>query len=586
MTAIAPRGVSVTPATRSIGRLDPIGFVLLVSVVWSVGFRVIVDDHFQYLVPVRRATDSTFALNDWFAEDTTPFHYTFQAFLGLAARVDAIGTGLLVVHLLTIVTLLAALRLLLGSKTPMLAGLGLTMFVLRYGVQQTWGAVSLLGFTALPHFLGLASSLLTIALLASGRRRAAAVAAVVTAYLHVSVGAWTIAVVAAMVVWEVAARRDSLRHYIAPTLAALLAMIPLLLVVRSSFTGEPVDPDVYQILFRLRAPHHYVFSAFPRDNHIYMGVVLAVGLLCEHQLRLPNRMIRTAMLAIVGLGLMAGFFLHVVYWPLPVRLFPYRVAPILTALAAVCAVRLLIERRGAGSPSAGSFDPSPVVGAVGAIALVLIVRPWDLFGDVGAMVSTAGGLIVLVVLLGAIAVVWVRLSDADQHSSQRTAVAAMAIALVLTAANLAQKSPTHTFDWLTADQELLVDEIARQVPVGGLVMVSPDQSFVRFGAGRAVIVDFKAFPLAGSEMIEWRDRLAAVTGEPMTLGGAEGFELRRGLTRAYRARPASDLVDAASSYGATHLVVEASSPAFAEFESQGARRLVSAGGYAIVEVQK
>lgn len=608
-------------------------------VAWSAGLRVITADHFQYLLPVRRQADPDFARGDWFVDETTPFHYTFQGLLGLAEQVGVTTGALVVLHLLILALLFAAVRRLCETLGGGLPAAVLAVVVIRFGVQFTWGSVNLLGTTALPHYAGLACALFTISELIAGRAQTAIGLAVLTAYVHVSVGAWLILVLGIVVLVDALQRRQfvSTARQLAPAIVvAAVALVPLALLVSSGFTGGDVDGSVFEILFRLRAPHHYDFGEFGWENHRDMAVVASVALLAEHRLSPPHRGIRTVVGSILLVGLLGWFFLDVVYWPLPVRLFPYRIAPIITGLAAVAAASLacrstssrvdrvwgivgvaalLVAESGLWIPRAiRSFATPVTVGAsaLGLVGAVLVHRMLShqtarqLFGRAAAV--GLGALAILMTfapsssqprlgwLVGAlvglsVAFVGLELVESGRAprspESSRVSLAPLLPVAVLPLVLVATfvTPPVHTDRWLTDDQQALADVISTNVPVGGALLVPPNQAYVRMATSRAIVVDFKVFPLAGAEMREWRSRLADLRGSEIPLDGLGGWDLRASLMRDYSARPLADLVETAERYDADFVVVGAASVAASEI-SDSSQRHWEAGGFILVEATK
>jgi hypothetical protein len=389
----------------------------------------------------------------------------------------------------------------------------------------------------------------------------------------VSVGAWTIVVALVIVAADVIGGQVRWRELAPSAALAATALIPLALAARSGFTGADVDARVFEILFFNRSPHHYSFTAFNTGRQLDMVVVASVALVSEHLLRLERRSLRLVILTILGLGLMSAFFLHVVYWPLPVRLFPYRLSPLLTALAAVLAIALAVRP---DLPRAHR-----TVGLLGVGALILS-------GDRDALLNGVNDAVVATLMISTgIAVLVV---VARQHYRAPAADLSLCtslltvIALTLTVGFLVSSPPAHTTDWLTAEQRDVVELIGQVVPSGETMLTPPDEAYIRYSTARAIVVDFKAFPMAGDEMVEWRQRLEDVTGRSIRTDGAGGTRLLRELTAAYRQRSRTDLETVARHYDASYLLVAADSVAGRQIADDGTAAMWEAGGFTLARI--
>lgn len=534
------------------------GLVLLTLsgvILWSRGFRAIASDHHQYLLPVLQSGSPTFVAGDWFTEQTTAFHYTFQQGLRIAERFDAIIPALTAMHVATLTVLFLAIAMMSRRLGASWWSIPVVLFVLRFGVQRTWGAVDLLGEAALPHYAGLSLALLAIAAAFGQRYGLAAAFLVATAYVHVSVGAWIGLVLATMIVGEFSQGRLDIRSLLRPATVALIALSPLIVVVASDFLGPRTDPQTYRILFEVRSPHHYAFADFGVANHLQIIVVIAIALVAEHLGGYRSRGLRSAVIAITAIGLSGAFFLYVMYWPLPVRLFPYRLAPLLIALAAILAVALLTRRDVARSHR--------VFGG-GAVLVLLVIEPSQLLDPLGSLLGDApspGAAVVASMLAAALCAAVLASRTFSLSASTLIALGLLSATAAVTVALTMHQPPTHTLRWLPPAQEEFGEAVSEVVPKGEMLVVPPEAHHVRLATGRAVVVDFKTFPMVGVEMKEWKQRLEDVTGKPISTDGPGGKDLRNVLSNRYHQQPLEAIRDAGEHYGATYLLVDEDSVA-------------------------
>lgn len=550
----------------------------IVLVLGSRGYVAITGDHHQYLLPVLQAVDPAFAAGDWFAGQTTPYHYTFQLLLTVAQRFDATTLTLVMLHGATLLLLCIGIAWVGRQLGAAKWALPVVLFVLRFGIERTWGDVNLIGQTTLPHYIGLSLALVTIAATFGRRYGLAAALLVATAYAHVSVGFWTVLVTTAMVTTEVVQGKVDRRHLLRPLVGAMAALVPLMLLVASDFIAPKVDPDAYRILFNLRAPHHYAFVEFGLANHVRALVVVVIALVTEHLGRYSSRALRTAVVTIVAVGLCGAFFLHVVYWPLPVRLFPYRLAPLITALAAILAVALVANR-----------DIITRERLIGGVAVVLLLSMGDpgLPAQLGDLLLSGPTLLAVPIAVGAAAMFMALALGARGHepaSTRATAVGSLLAIAFLTVALALHQPPRYSLRWLTPQQQRLGDAVGHVVPVGELLIVPPDAEDARLATGRGIVVDFKAFPMVATEMQEWRRRLEDVTGMQLTFGGPGGTDLRAALAEKYRLQRLKKLQLAGQRYGATYLLVHEDSIAAQEVISNQGAQFLRVGDQLVVRI--
>jgi len=102
----------------------------------------------------------------------------------------------------------------------------------------------------------------------------------------------------------------------------------------------------------------------------------------------------------------------------------------------------------------------------------------------------------------------------------------------------------------------LCDWVRANTPKDAVFLVSPGESMFRLQAHRAIVVNFKSVPQLNAEMPAWRDRLRDI------LGVNDLHAIQRGFTKVgpamdglYDRRMAPGLIDAASKYGASYIVV-------------------------------
>ena len=607
------------------------------------------SDHYQYLLPSLRNSNPEFAAGDWFLENTEHYHYLFQFLASLAADLGLLPAALLGLHLLGFGMLVIALGLLLKACRAPSWSLVLALFTLVFGTQRTWGDVDLIGITALPHYLGLSSSLLALALSITRRPLAGILAAAACLNLHFAIGCWTVLLLALLHLIEVLKGRRDVKELVRPILVGSLLVSPLIISVALSFLGGSSDPDAFRILFFVRSPHHYDFANFGTDRHFSAGLAMAIALACCWILGKCARGVRTFALGITGIGLSSAFFLHVVYWPLPARLFPWRMSPLIIAAAAVscCAVltrsdlrwrlrlvglgsivlliwdqqrdlSVVIDGRASGFWGvlvrwAGPVELAVLVGLTVAGFLTLRfghqanqARLRSLLHVIASLLILEAGLLALdnrrglftstsifnlpslSLLAAAISGIFLAFAlHALSRPQERTSDLALkglscAVVVWISLSFISQFPPIWERNSSSPAEREFADLVDERVPAGEQLLIPPDAMSLRFLSGRAVVVDFKAFPMMGSEMEEWMQRLELVSGR--TFEGLKGTAVLDAAATSYDQRSFASLEATAAAFGARYLVVDQSSPAADEALEAGSFDHWSAGEHLLIEV--
>ena len=648
-STIAAEG-PMSDETNSSWKVSALPWIALGGLLLSIrDYFAVSSDHYQYLLPSLRNSNPEFAAGDWFLENTEHYHYLFQFLASLATDLGLLQAALLGFHLLSLGTLVVALSLLLKACRAPSWSLVLVLFTLVFGTQRTWGDVDLLGITALPHYLGLSSSLLALALTITRRPLAGILVAVACLNLHFAIGCWTVLLLALLHLIEVLNGRRNVKDLVRPVLVGSLLVSPLIISVALSFLGGSSDPDAFRILFFVRSPHHYDFAGFGTDRHFSAGLAMAIVLACCWILGKCARGLRTFSLGVTGIGLISAFFLHVVYWPLPARLFPWRMSPLIIAAAAVscCAVLARSDLRwrlrlvGLGSIMLLIWDQqrdfsvvydgriegfwAVLVRWAGPVELAVLVgltvagfltlrfghqanqpRLRSLLHVIASLLILEAGLLALgnhrtmwivkpisnlsslSLLAAAISGIFLAFAlHALSRPQERTSDLALkglsgAVVVWISLSFISQFPPIWERNSSSPAEREFADLISERVPVGEQLLIPPDAMSLRFLSGRAVVMDFKAFPMVGSEMEEWMQRLELVSGR--TFEGLKGSSVLDAAATSYDQRSFTSLQATAAAFNARYLVVDKGSPAANEALEAGSFNHWSAGEHLLVEV--
>jgi hypothetical protein len=513
-----------------------LGFALLLV---ALGYYGGSTDLWQYLLPARVLFEPGFLTNDWFTHQTTPYHYAFQWLFAQLWSRQLVDVGLLVWHATTIAILTWATwrwtTLLGGGNASFFLALG----ALVLGVRDVWGDQLAIDSHALPSMLAIALGFWALAAVVAKRPITVAVLVAATTYAHVNVGMWTIGIVGLMEATEWQSWTSNPRTWVAALVFALL-IAPVALLVGRDFGDGSDDTSIFMTLFYGRSPHHYAPHLASLRVHVQTALVFVLGLAVvvtssEHRRPLWALWWGTAAAAVAGV-----FFLVVVYWAFPVRLFPYRALSWLVMFAHIGAAARVL------APQTSSTSRMLVGGLLSASLLL--------------GTSTIAALAFL-----AVALAFIRLPLAKERWRLLAARALVVAAVIIAAVGYAStyRLP-YRWHWMPGHQAHQLAALRDHTPNDAVLLVPPGFSGVRLAAERAVVVDFKNFPMHPKEIRGWRERMLAITGlDPaqarIWYPPRSQQPIGRLYDDAYDRLDCGPLATAAARYGASHVVLRSSS---------------------------
>ncbi len=252
---------------------------------------------------------------------------------------------------------------------------------------------------------------------------------------------------------------------------------------------EPLD-----ILTRVRAPHHYIPSAFPLSAWIRFGLLVSAAALSlawlrsggQRTLRYPiDRLLGAALLMCIG----AWLFTEVIPVGLVIKMQVFKIT-VLAKLLMMISIALAIERL-IGQPVSKAYAQ--------------------------ARTTMVGVLATLVVLAGLW--LWNRAQPGNWHESAGIA---------------------HLESWAS-----------RSTSAGAVFAVPPSISSFRTNARRAIVVNYAAFPFDPNDILEWYRRLEAVAPVPEDTGSGSFIDR---LDRSFYERREDTWRDLAEAYHIDYLV--------------------------------
>ncbi len=248
--------------------------------------------------------------------------------------------------------------------------------------------------------------------------------------------------------------------------------------------------SAYQILTRIRSPHHYVPSYFPVITWIRFSLVVACAVL-------------------VGVWQAAGNA------DSPDAAYSGRSFRMMISLSAICLAVLLVAVTGS------LLVPSP-----------LIVK-LQLF-KTGIVLKSVS---IVVVITGMIPFLPVRFRDWLDRTKPDTWISSAftSVLLILTIViatsdlTVGQRMAPGRSPSRRATDEML-QWIRKESPESALFLVPPEMTGFRFGAERAIFVNFKAVPYAPQDLIEWYRRMRILSANAPVEPGGTAY-LRAAKTR-------------------------------------------------------
>ena len=548
------------------------------------------DDHLVLSLQGLQWARPGFLVDDWFVRSAPQPHVLFDVVTWAGAAIGHLSAVYLAWWLVGLLVGGVATALLARAWAPRHVVLtsGAVCAVLALGPQVALGSTTPALPIALPHQLGGFLGYLTGVLLLTRRPRAAALACVGTAVVHVQIGA-LVAVVCVLA--AIAVRLTERRWWWWPLGGAAVAGGVVVSVLR--LRPVAAQPDDFVQICREVIPFHCDVPSWSAGQ-LYSGfavvaaALLTVVLVTRHAgtavtRRPPDDVV--LWVAVVGtpaLGLTLGVLADGVGVPVLGRLAQstniFRLAVLLLPWGAWGLVGVLSEPGRLRLPRRVAVRAGLVALLVAVVAvagfgwleprggdtLLAGHRLWALAAVLAATVATATGL-----LAGAGSNGLAGPADRAWRRPNLPAAGAAAAALLV----LAGAVRGGALQWRPLRVTFVADPlaramgsaVARHVPPGEVVEAPPSFGTLRLTSGRSLLVDCKAVPYGGAPWQDYRARLDALGGRgACSHGGVPYLRL-----------PATALTATAQRYGARYLVLPARDPRSAAITGDGWQVLVT-----------
>ena len=496
----------------------------------SFGYTYGIDNQVEYMISSLRLLDPTIFHRDWYAMQTTHYHFSFKYLAAALIALNRQGWAVAVFHTIIVSTGMMCLYWLLRTLVkPGRALPGFLLLVTIALITRTSAANATYVFDIMlqPSTVGSVAFLASVPFFAKGRWLESGVFMALSGLFHGNLLVLLFLAYGAahlMLGTRGLALRLALQ-FVAPTLVLLL-FLPIML----KSAGSPNAAASQDIYFNIRCPHHFIpgraeagYIPFAAWQMIGAGVSL-------HLLRTEGNARR--------LGALIGGLLFVIWSALVlatlvqvkpvIQLFAWRLGPycelLLQVLACAGAVELFLDPGSIRRRGVASFGL--IITGVGFLAM----HQGDVNKPALAFLVLAIVGAVVVAQLGALAASNLAPASAQSQLRQlweRSGPAVVLLAalgcLIPTAIPLLStvRQRSTLFAGFGKDETDLYDWMRLQTPKDALFLTPPEIDKVRFQSQRAIVADWKSCPFLPDEVLEWHQRMKDVTGRPGFAGAGD-----------------------------------------------------------------
>lgn len=477
---------------------------LAVGFAMHCGMQVGISNHAQYLLHGLHAADSDFLADDWFTTQTPEHHKLFGSLVCFLQNAGILNRTLGLLNGLASAAAALALYFVAAkfSPRPLLAyaailtllafmppdGPGHSNLLLPYFVPSVFaGVLVLIAFVLLIHGRTLASGAV-----------AAVGAAAHANYLVLLGPVWVVyCALAALPRAEAKSERRArfvvAAHLLGPWILAWIPHLDMFVRILADTAPSAVAKDIF---FRVYAPLHYAPGTWATRQWTDYFLVLAAAVLAwpyvHSGVNAHARRIASAVAVVVSVGAAAIILIGSDFAN---SIFPWRFAPYLTIAAYVCIGLLVAVGQ---QPPWRKLAPRLVV--IGMLALTEMDR---------RAIGLLAGLSILSMALSAVDTMPRRFPTLGRKFQLwLPQIATWGVLSVM--ALLGARSGLWRQDMFTRrvpqHEAALYDWVRSSTPARTTFAIPPDLFHFRLATGRAVIIDFKSFPLTPTHQLEWKRR--------------------------------------------------------------------------------
>ncbi|MCP4381240.1 MAG: hypothetical protein GY798_07450 [Hyphomicrobiales bacterium] len=525
-------------------------FVSLISlglgIQWGLSFGK-AGNHATYVVPGIHLSDPSVLASDWWTTQTYHPHITFTYLVSALVGMGVLAWGLAIINIALVAASAVITRIwtrLIVEQYDLLAWLLFMELYFSFTGSHSFGNSYLFSSALQPSNIASISFLLALFLICRGNYLATGLVLFFGGLFHVNFLILQIAIFALLTLAQGWRRSPSrLIKVIGPSIIALGLFLPDLLAI--SF--DPQFEAAGDIFVMERFPHHYDPLSNLPDLAVFVAW-LTMGITAATVFGSSDRIRRSTALA---LFLLSGFVCLTVLasalWPVSfvTRLFPWRLAPFVILLSLLMLAAALIT---------GWTGPQAIRQRVWAPwrVLVLLSCLAILFFNSNKIEQR----LILALFTAALSAGWAIQANAGAgklrvslSSPKVMAFATCSTALILVAGltlNVDRGKYNLVVEVDDQDKYELYDWV-RSTPEDSLFLIPPNFQDFRLLTRRAVVVDWKANPVAPGEVMEWRRRILIVSGiePPLSFGS---------VMKGYQGMSGKRLRNIRSEFGISHAI--------------------------------
>ncbi len=501
---------------QSLNRVVIANAVILVALLHTIrfGYDFGASDQDEFVPAALRALDTTLFKSDWLVMwQSAGFNVrtpTIMLLSALGSVLSIQGAALLLYIASFALIALAAIRLVQLVTNSRVAVFIAPVLMLVATPRFTLGGNDLTHTLLVPSMLAWALALHGVVMLLKRRHLAAGLLFGLATLFQPLVGIQTagLSVLAVAATSPRATMLGEVRRLLSVAVVAALVASPVLLfILRTQLGGGASVPAAreFDLLVRIRAPHHFLPTAYPAESFLRFGVLAVAGLSATMLAPVlkPLRRFLIALYLVVAVACV-GYVLGVVHLELlPVAKMQLMKSTVLIKVFACVAVSAsvgvrLTERHKSRTGESNLFH--------------------HLGSSKGTTLALLGLLAGTVTMANFVPALGQRFGIMDRRDSSWSAL----------------------HDWARSS-----------TPIDDLFAVPPSNSDMRTFSRRAVASNFKAFAFQPEAMLEWNTRLVAFSNNPDI---ATHFIPGNELDASYETMETADLLAIADRYGVDHFV--------------------------------
>ena len=577
LSHVQPLGAAALAGSRPLERmwiwLAPL--LLTPLVILHIGYSYGEPNHVVYMPWVFRRIDPMLLANDWFA-NTTPAHPNAIRFMVWIQHFVPLPAAILVMHVLSVWAVLAMTARLAQQIFGDLRVFYVGLFLMLRWETTAPGNNTLWGNCLVPHNVAVPICLLAFYLVLKDRPIAAAAALGAATWVHIQLGAVTMLIVGAAMLWRW--RRTGFWRIAVAGVLYLAIVSPTLIEQWNTYMRSPslLSARDYLYLHALfRQPHHLIPSSWPGADWYRFLLVLALAVPAVAWRQRIDRQILTWVALIFALCVIGWVFVELIPVKLAIRIQAFRLMIFVKYFALLYAARFLlsiVESRPWTEKlcalAIATIQNYTLIGLCAALIFALRQnRRWlwgvGLFGagivaGVGMVATTSQG---IPMFWHSFAIsprgLWVGPAQVALLAPliwwNRRALGPALLSLILMV-RAAFGLPYFSYDQPSPDAWVLFSQKLKDAtPQDAVFLTPPYMAGLQLVAQRAEVANWKCTPMVERELVDWKRRLDDLAGAQDLR--CEGWQwCASALAGGYARLSEDDFRRLAAKYGAQYVV--------------------------------